>query len=178
MACLWVLLHAHAGEVPCAGREQDSQTLFTPWLSTCGCLHSKHVVRLWAGSMAGSNHLIGTHDPDEAQQHLRLHPTFPNAHCALAYAHAREILHLPEQQDAPLPSLYCLLGPCAWSGRWQLLPSLGLCHLNLAGISAGMAAGDVQSLLETYDRERRVLPAPVLPWKWGWTRSAEIVNGR
>eukprot|EP00891_Asterochloris_glomerata_P006056 jgi/Astpho2/6056/Aster-04006 len=38
--------------------------------------------------------------------------------------------------------------------------------------------GDVQSLLETYDRERRVLPAPVLPWKWGWTRSAEIVNGR
>ena len=45
-------------------------------------------------------------------------------------------------------------------------------------VSAGMAAGDVQSLLETYDRERRVLPAPVLSWKWGWTRSAEIVNGR
>lgn len=39
-------------------------------------------------------------------------------------------------------------------------------------------AGDVQSLLETYDRDRRVLPPPVVPWKWGWTKSAETWNGR
>lgn len=38
--------------------------------------------------------------------------------------------------------------------------------------------GDVQSLLETYDRDRRVLPAPIQPWQWGWTKSAETWNGR
>jgi len=36
----------------------------------------------------------------------------------------------------------------------------------------------VEALLETYDRERRVLPPPVLIWKWGWTKSAETWNGR
>jgi len=41
-----------------------------------------------------------------------------------------------------------------------------------------LAAGDVEALLETYDRERRVLPPPVLIWKWGWTKSAETWNGR
>jgi len=41
-----------------------------------------------------------------------------------------------------------------------------------------VTAGDVQSLLETYDRDRRVLPPPVVPWKWGWTKSAETWNGR
>lgn len=41
-----------------------------------------------------------------------------------------------------------------------------------------VVAGDVQSLLETYDRDRRVLPPPVVPWKWGWTKSAETWNGR
>lgn len=39
-------------------------------------------------------------------------------------------------------------------------------------------AGEVESLLDTYDRERKVLPAPVMMWKWGWTRSAETWNGR
>ena len=39
-------------------------------------------------------------------------------------------------------------------------------------------AGDVEALLETYDRDRRVLPPPVLIWKWGWTKSAETWNGR
>lgn len=39
-------------------------------------------------------------------------------------------------------------------------------------------AGDVQSLLETYDKDRRVLPAPIVPWQWGWTKSAETWNGR
>ena len=38
--------------------------------------------------------------------------------------------------------------------------------------------GDVQSLLETYDRDRRALPAPIVPWQWGWTKSAETWNGR
>ena len=36
----------------------------------------------------------------------------------------------------------------------------------------------MEALLETYDRERRVLPLPVFPWKWGWTKSAETWNGR
>eukprot|EP01026_Neomeris_dumetosa_P063370 TRINITY_DN60153_c0_g2_i1.p1 TRINITY_DN60153_c0_g2~~TRINITY_DN60153_c0_g2_i1.p1 ORF type:complete len:496 (-),score=59.01 TRINITY_DN60153_c0_g2_i1:561-1991(-) len=39
-------------------------------------------------------------------------------------------------------------------------------------------AGGINSLLETYDSERRQLPAPILVWKWGWTRSAETWNGR
>jgi ferrochelatase len=38
--------------------------------------------------------------------------------------------------------------------------------------------GEVEALLETYDRERKVLPPPVLVWKWGWTKSAETWNGR
>ena len=36
----------------------------------------------------------------------------------------------------------------------------------------------VEALLETYDKERRVLPMPVTQWKWGWTQSAETWNGR
>lgn len=32
--------------------------------------------------------------------------------------------------------------------------------------------------METYDRERRQLPAPIGGWVWGWTRSAETWNGR
>lgn len=39
-------------------------------------------------------------------------------------------------------------------------------------------AGEVEALLETYDRDRKVLPPPFLAWKWGWTRSAETWNGR
>jgi len=38
--------------------------------------------------------------------------------------------------------------------------------------------GDVEALLETYDKERRVLPMPLTQWKWGWTQSAETWNGR
>ena len=33
-------------------------------------------------------------------------------------------------------------------------------------------------ILETYDRQRRVLPPPVRMWEWGWTKSAETWNGR
>lgn len=38
--------------------------------------------------------------------------------------------------------------------------------------------GEVEALLETYDRDRKVLPPPVWMWRWGWTRSAETWNGR
>ncbi|UPQ99844.1 ferrochelatase [Chloropicon primus] len=40
--------------------------------------------------------------------------------------------------------------------------------------------GSVDALLETYDGDRKVLPLPEvsLEWEWGWTRSAELVNGR
>lgn len=39
-------------------------------------------------------------------------------------------------------------------------------------------AGDLDTLLSAYDRDRRTLPAPVEPWTWGWTKSAETWNGR
>jgi len=38
--------------------------------------------------------------------------------------------------------------------------------------------GEVDALLETYDKDRKVLPPPVLVWQWGWTKSAETWNGR
>jgi hypothetical protein len=41
-----------------------------------------------------------------------------------------------------------------------------------------LRAGDVEALLGTYDRERRVLPMPMAQWSWGWTQSAETWNGR
>lgn len=42
-----------------------------------------------------------------------------------------------------------------------------------------MPPGDIQSLLETYDREQLALPMPYNDgWKWGWTKSAEVWNGR
>jgi protoporphyrin/coproporphyrin ferrochelatase len=37
---------------------------------------------------------------------------------------------------------------------------------------------DLEALLGAYDRERRTLPAPVGPWEWGFTKSAETWNGR
>ncbi|KAL6785866.1 FEC1 [Auxenochlorella protothecoides x Auxenochlorella symbiontica] len=57
--------------------------------------------------------------------------------------------------------------------------------LPYAGSVAGSAVGDalvpmgeLDALLETYDRDRRQLPAPIGGWVWGWTRSAETWNGR
>lgn len=44
--------------------------------------------------------------------------------------------------------------------------------------SALVPQGDLEMLLEAYDRERRALPSPVVMWQWGWTKSAETWNGR
>jgi ferrochelatase len=40
--------------------------------------------------------------------------------------------------------------------------------------------GSVNALLDTYDGERKLLPLPeiTVKWEWGWTRSAELWNGR
>uniref|UniRef100_A0A7S3QM29 Ferrochelatase n=1 Tax=Dunaliella tertiolecta TaxID=3047 RepID=A0A7S3QM29_DUNTE len=38
--------------------------------------------------------------------------------------------------------------------------------------------GELEALLQAYDRERRALPSPVVVWQWGWTKSAETWNGR
>ena len=44
---------------------------------------------------------------------------------------------------------------------------------------ADASAGDIETLLETYDRDRLALPSPYSDgWKWGWTKSAEVWNGR
>jgi ferrochelatase len=38
--------------------------------------------------------------------------------------------------------------------------------------------GSVEDLLATYDGERLRLPPPIVVWRWGFTRSAEVWNGR
>ena len=43
---------------------------------------------------------------------------------------------------------------------------------------ASLPNSSVQNLLDAYDRDREVLPPPVEVWEWGWTKSAEIWNGR
>ncbi len=49
---------------------------------------------------------------------------------------------------------------------------------NLLSFCVCALPGRVEDILQTYDRERRVLPAPVRMWQWGWTKSAETWNGR
>lgn len=59
----------------------------------------------------------------------------------------------------------------------EALPFVG----SMAGSSAVeslVPLGDVDTLLEAYDRDRRVLPPPMQMWQWGWTSSAETWNGR
>ena len=34
--------------------------------------------------------------------------------------------------------------------------------------------GSVEDLLATYDGERLKLPPPIVVWRWGWTRNAEV----
>lgn len=38
--------------------------------------------------------------------------------------------------------------------------------------------GELDALLQAYDRERSALPSPVVMWEVGWTKSAETWNGR
>jgi len=38
--------------------------------------------------------------------------------------------------------------------------------------------GEVDTLLDVFDRERPTLPSPMTMWEWGFTHSAEIWNGR
>ena len=48
-----------------------------------------------------------------------------------------------------------------------------------ADADALVPMGSVNELLDTYDGERRILPLPEMrKWEWGWTRSAELWNGR
>ncbi|WIA42211.1 hypothetical protein OEZ86_009471 [Tetradesmus obliquus] len=59
----------------------------------------------------------------------------------------------------------------------EALPYVGV----IAGAPSGntlVPMGDLDTLLSAYDRDRRTLPAPVEPWSWGWTKSAETWNGR
>lgn len=45
-------------------------------------------------------------------------------------------------------------------------------------LNLGPPTGPVGELLDTYDRDRRVLTPPVRMWQFGWTKSAEVLNGR
>lgn len=58
----------------------------------------------------------------------------------------------------------------------EALPYVG----SMVGSSSSIVPiGEVDTLLESYDRERDSLPPPTpLLWEWGWTTSAEIWNGR
>lgn len=57
----------------------------------------------------------------------------------------------------------------------EALPYVG----SIAGSANSIVPiGEVDSLLESYDRERDTLPPPTSVWEWGWTTSAEIWNGR
>lgn len=49
-----------------------------------------------------------------------------------------------------------------------------------AAKSAAVPPASVADLLSTYDSDRLALPPPVAVnwWRWGWTRSAEMWNGR
>lgn len=46
------------------------------------------------------------------------------------------------------------------------------------GAEALVPIGEVDALLDVFDRDRPRLPAPMVMWEWGWTTSAEIWNGR
>lgn len=51
-------------------------------------------------------------------------------------------------------------------------------NLRLQAEYSSALAGSVEELLDIYDRDRRVLPPPVRMWEFGWTKSAEVLNGR
>eukprot|EP00192_Tetraselmis_astigmatica_P005298 CAMPEP_0117649278 /NCGR_PEP_ID=MMETSP0804-20121206/881_1 /TAXON_ID=1074897 /ORGANISM="Tetraselmis astigmatica, Strain CCMP880" /LENGTH=503 /DNA_ID=CAMNT_0005454993 /DNA_START=281 /DNA_END=1792 /DNA_ORIENTATION=+ len=56
------------------------------------------------------------------------------------------------------------------------LPYVGSISINERDL---VPMGNIEALLETYDRDRLALPTPYNHgWKWGWTKSAEVWNGR
>jgi ferrochelatase len=65
----------------------------------------------------------------------------------------------------------------------EALPYMGSVSVGGPGPTGGSAMdsivpiGEVNALLDTYDKERKVLPSPVF-WEPGWTRNAEMWNGR
>lgn len=63
----------------------------------------------------------------------------------------------------------------------EALPYMGTVAMDKgsmqSSIDSTVPIGEVNALLETYDRDRKVLPSPVF-WEPGWTRSAEMWNGR
>eukprot|EP00877_Chromochloris_zofingiensis_P010780 jgi/Chrzof1/5956/Cz16g21260.t1_FC[v5.2] len=59
----------------------------------------------------------------------------------------------------------------------ESLPYVG-CMAGAVTNDALVPIGELETLLDAYDRDRRPLPAPVGPWEWGFTKSAETWNGR
>lgn len=60
----------------------------------------------------------------------------------------------------------------------EALPYVGVMAGAPSTSNSLVPMGDLDTLLDAYDRDRRTLPAPVEPWSWGWTKSAETWNGR
>ncbi|CAO2815281.1 unnamed protein product [Amaranthus hypochondriacus] len=61
----------------------------------------------------------------------------------------------------------------------ESLPYVGAMAVsNLEARQSLVPLGSVEELLAAYDSQRRELPAPVVVWEWGWTKSAETWNGR
>lgn len=58
----------------------------------------------------------------------------------------------------------------------ESLPYVG--SMSLPSEISLVPSGSVEDLLAAYDRERLELPPPVPVWEWGWTKSAETLNGR
>lgn len=60
-----------------------------------------------------------------------------------------------------------------FGGGRAVAAASGAGELGLGLADASVPIGDIEALLGAYDRERRALPAPVGPWEWGFTKSAE-----
>lgn len=64
----------------------------------------------------------------------------------------------------------------------EALPYVGTVSASLSQGSTNsiVPMGEVSSLLEAYDREKRTIPPPEggTFWDFGWTKGAEEVNGR
>jgi ferrochelatase len=58
------------------------------------------------------------------------------------------------------------------------MPSMAPPPPSAGGDAALVPLGSVEDLLATYDGERLRLPPPIVVWRWGFTRSAEVWNGR